>query len=189
MGNDEGDTRTRTNQTAAARMRLLTAEHLTPTRGAPTHGRTATMAHSPAPVDLDTVDYLSAARTEAITFTRRHAPDAGPAPADAADVYAWMDEHTQTIQPAAQDQRRTLEIRHALEAHLRIDRDDSRGLIRRHRCPRCHCLGVVWSEPLQRAVCGSGRCVDNKARPSTWSVYQLAEARVADQNRMLRTAT
>lgn len=175
-----GDTSTDT-ALAGARMRLIRSEQLTPTRRPSTQPAARTRAaHSPAPVDLDTLDYLTATVDEVITTTYAANPAAGPAPADTDELYTWYAEHTTDVTGG---QRRALDAmiwRQSLEHALRLDDERVvRTVIRPHACERCDRWGLFWDAKEWRIKCTYNKCVDDQGRPTRWTLAQLAEQHVA----------
>lgn len=171
-----------TTTTAATRMRLIRTDQLASTssrRSDEPSGRTRS-THAPTPVNLATVDYLTAAVDEVVTATRAANPDAGPPPADRAEIYTWMRQHTAGADQTRQQVIAALELRQSLQHALRLGDDrDLKAIIRTAPCPRCRTWGRQWDARSQRVVCLNLRCVDDKGRPSSWTLQQVAEEHVA----------
>lgn len=179
MGNGADDT----TVTAERRMRLIRNEFTTRARSTDPGPRTRA-PHSPSPIDLDILDHVTRSVAEIVTHTRAVAPDAGPAPADAAKVYAWMRDHTAHLDETRQRVRDTLVFRQSLEHAVRMGDEKA---IRRERCPGCECWGLFWRAAAKRAVCVNRYCVDDMGRPSVWTLAQLAQHHMAQIPRRAAT--
>ena len=107
-----------TASTSAARLRLLQEEMALPRRGAEPGMPRATAVFPPAPVNLGLLAHIQRSVTELVHETRAVAPDAGPAPAEASAVYAWMTAHTSHLDDARAQYRQAVVYRQGLEHAL-----------------------------------------------------------------------
>lgn len=164
-----------TINTAAARLRQLHTDITALHRPAGDTTRTPTRVHAPAPLDLDILDHMVAARDEVISHTRAHKQDAPAAPADDT-IYAWMDANTAHLDDAKRRAGRALVVRQSME-HALLAGDET--VVRREPCPRCACWGLSWQSGPQYAVCLNRRCAALGGGPSTWSLAQLAHHHTA----------
>ena len=171
--------------TAAAGLRALQNDLTQPrTRSAGTPGRSATTVHPAAPIDLGLLDHIERHAGEVRAWTREVAPAAGPAPREADELYAWMGEHTASLDEGIARVRDAMLHRHKLSHALAAGNEK---VIRRESCPGCGCWGLVWRATTRRAVCPVRSCRDARGRPSSWTVQQLAESAVGRTT--LRRAT
>jgi hypothetical protein len=167
----------RTDAAAAAQSLELLAAYF---RQHPATGRSlraAPTATASAPLDLGAVDHIAATVAEIADYTRQIAPDAGPLPEEARDVYRWMIEHTQAAPEAVQFQRDVLVYRQHLEHSLRMG---EKSVIRPHRCPACRTMGLFWRPAARRALCTNRRCLNADGTSRMWTLHQLAHEHVQE---------
>lgn len=161
--------------TAAARLRLIQSGDCTTPRRDPGERRAPASPYSPALIDLNIFDYMRASVDEVIAHTRAEAPQAPPAPAEAAGVYGWMREHTEHLDTERRLAAEVLVYRQGLEHALAMGQ---RGVIQPHPCPACGCYGLQWQSVMRRAVCVYKRCPDDNGRARTFTLTQLARQHV-----------
>lgn len=171
--------------TAAARLRLIQQDFTTPRRD-PSERRAPASPHSPALIDLGIFDYMRASVDEVITHTRAEAPQAPPAPAEAAGVYGWMREHTEHLEPERRLDAEAIVYRQSLEHALAMGQ---RGVVQPHPCPACGCYGLQWQTAMRRAVCVYKPCHGENGRPRTYTLAQLAHQHVKAREISSRRAT
>ncbi|MCF0086640.1 MULTISPECIES: hypothetical protein [unclassified Streptomyces] len=167
----------RTDAAAAAQSLHLLAAYF---RQHPATGpslRAAPTATASAPLNLGAVDHITAAVTEVADYTRQAAPDAGPLPEEARDVYRWMIENTSAAPEAVQFQRDVLIYRQHLEHALRMG---DKAVIRPHRCPACRTFGLLWRAPAGKALCTNRKCVAGDGTSRMWTLHQLAHEHVQE---------
>lgn len=167
-----------------------------PVTGPEGHSYTAFQAHtpiavSPLPFNADVVDHIDAAVAEVVHHTRSVNPDAGPVPGHVAGVYAWAREHTEDADLLAQQRRDTIEHRHLLEHAIRAG---DTSVVRPHRCPGCHTLGLMWprgiTDPKGKAMCVNRHCANaNGGVTRRWSLAELAYEHVAAEKKLRACAT
>ncbi|MFJ2279177.1 hypothetical protein ACIOEZ_34075 [Streptomyces sp. NPDC087866] len=172
--------------TTEKRLRLLQAEFTQHEKTGPGDGRSATLVHGAPPVDLGTLDYMRSAVAEVVTHTQAVAPNAGPAPADQADVYRWSRESTEHLDIGPQLVREAIIYRQGLEHALAMGDTDA---VRTHPCPGCGCWGLYWRAAAKRAVCVNRRCTDKDGVASTWTLARIAQQYIAAQESASRRAT
>ena len=183
--------------TAAARLHELHRyfrEH--PVRGAEGHSYTAGRARTPAstsPVPYDTavVEHITASVAEVAAHTRKVNPDAGQLPAHVADVYAWARANIQHAPAIEQQHQAVIEARQGLEHAIAAG---DHKVVRPHRCPACHTLGVHWPEgvrdPKARAMCLNVHCANaNNGTHRRWSLARLAYEHVTFEKTLRDCAT
>jgi hypothetical protein len=173
-------------QRAAISLRLLAAG-LTelPARPSDPPGRTRS-PHGSLPIHAGILDYMARSRDEVVEHARSAVPAdqmQRPIPREHEQVYAWLDEHTPYLDPAARKVAEAIEYRQALEHGLRA-RDTT--VIRKERCPSCRCWSLTWRAAEQRAVCFNGHdTLGGRAR--RYTLAELAEKAV--ENLTIRAAT
>lgn len=168
-----GDTDT---ATAAARLRLIADEFTAPTRSvSSTTARPQARADSPAPLDLGVLDYMQAAVAEVVTHTRAAAPEAGPAPAEAHAVYAWMREHTAHLEDERQRAGEAIVLRQALEHALAMGDEKA---VRSLPCPGCGCWGLFWRPATRKVVCVNRYCTDSAGAGRSFTLAHLAQQQI-----------
>lgn len=139
------------------------------------------------PLNLATLDYVTATVQEVVQHTRAANPDAGPLPARVEAVYDWCREHTQHTDQATAQRLETLEYRHRLEHALRAGDDK---VVRPHRCPACGTVGLHWQQADQRARCLNRHCARRNGGVSrSWSLARLAYEYVASKKHLKDCAT
>jgi hypothetical protein len=185
-----------TTEPAAARLRLLQDEFLTP--GSARRDIRVTSSTEPAaPLRLAIYDHIKATVDEIADMTRhvRATAPATPRPAAAHLVYDWMVRETAHLDEHVQRARDALIYRQSLEHAILIGET---GVIRRHPCPACDTWGLTWDRdragadqgdgatgPRGVVVCLNRYCADDDGAASTWTLAQLADDHVA---RRIRTA-
>lgn len=174
------------DDTTAQRLRLIQAEFTQHVRTGPGDGRSATLVHGAAPLDLDTLDYMVAAVEEVVTHTRTAAPDAGRFTGDAVEVYDWAREHTAHLADERQQAREALIYRQGLEHAIAAG---NTAVIRTHFCPECGCLGLYWRATAGKAVCVNHYCTDENGLANAWSLARLARHHIAAKETVSRRAT
>lgn len=150
-----------------------------PRSGGPTHPE--------APLDLDIIDHITASVREVrdhVTATRTE--DAGPLPANVADVYDWWRASTPSLDAERIIARETVICRQDLE-HAILAGDTK--VVRKHPCPACGCLGLFWRRAEERAVCAYSECRDEDGLARVWELKHLAYEHVARQKMLKATAT
>jgi hypothetical protein len=179
MGDDNADS-------AASRLRYLNTYLLEHPVTGPTEGHSPT-PNPGTPLRLATVDYVHASVREVAEYTYSANPHAGPMPTRADAVYDWCREHTEHTDKAVQFRRDMLEYRHLLE-HAIAAGDTS--VVRPHRCPDCHTVGLFWRDDIKKAMCVNRRCAKaNGGLHRTHSLARLAFERVALENILAACAT
>lgn len=174
----QGDT---SRDTAAARLRDLTAyfrEH--PVSG-PTEGRTPTRT-AKVPLSLATLDHINASVAEVIDHTRTANPHAGPAPSRADAVYDWARQHTRLADDTVRQRTEVIEYRQYLEHAIRAG--DWRKVIRPQRCPECRTFGLMWRADMQAALCTNTRCVDEDGTSTTVTLARIAHQHVTSRKNL-----
>jgi hypothetical protein len=131
-----------------------------------------------APLNLRVVDHITASVQEITDYTHAVTPGAAPLPARVQDVYRWVVANTTTADEAVQQRRDTIVYRQSLEHALAMG---DIKVVRPHRCPACHGLGLMWQPSLQRAVCTSRRCLTRDGTSQKWTLARLAYEHVAGQ--------
>lgn len=174
--------------TTEKRLRLLAAEFTQHQKRGPGDGRTPTATEAPAPIDLNIVDHIRAAVHEIEQHTRAAdwARPAGPAPADAADVYAWAREHTAHLDQERQQAREAIIYRQGLEHAIAMGDTDA---VRTHPCPECGCWGLYWRTAARRAVCVNRRCTDKDGVANTWTLARIAQQHITAKETTSQRAT
>lgn len=182
-----GDQETAVAMRAALSLRYL-ADSQTPLRARPQGPSGHTRPSAPAaPIHVGILDHMTASRTELVEHARAAIPAdevRRPVPREAAEVYAWYEEHTPYLDAAARRAGEAIMYRQALEHALR-NRDLT--VIRKERCPSCRCFSLVWYAALGVAACVNERDLGGDGRPRRYSLAQLAEKAVEDSP--MRAAT
>ena len=169
---------------AAARLQHLQTYYREHPVTGPLEGHT-TLVHPGAPLSLGTLDHITASVREVAEHTRALNPHAGPVPEAAAAVYDWAREHTEHADPIDRERGEVIEYRQMLEHAVRAG---DIKVIRRHRCPKCRCWGLMWLGEAQRAVCTNTECVDRDGFSNQFSLSRLATEHVASRKN-LRTVS
>lgn len=176
-----------TTAAAARRMRLLTDDLARPRSGPRDANRgqvrTSQPTHARPPMHLGILDHVRRSVDEVITHTRAENPDAGPAPADPSQVYAWSRDRTAHCADEQQKVREAIVYRHSLEHSLRAGDED---VVRPIRCPNCQCLSLFWRARQQRVVCLYQRCSPDGV-PRVWTLAQLAQHQIEKKPRRAAT--
>lgn len=154
--------------------------HSRPADGQPAAGPAA---HSPSLVNLGVLEQMERAYREVVEETRLVAPQAGPAP-HGPGVYGWMEDYTAGLADQRAQVRAAMVYRHSLQHALAAGRV---LVIRRESCPACGCWSLIWDKDRQRAACGVRLCVDERGRPSVWTLAQLAEKAVEETSERVAT--
>ena len=168
-----------------------------PVTGPEGHSYTAFRARTPAagsPILYDTTvsEHITNAVTEIVTHTRAANPDAGPLPTRTADVYAWARDNMQHAPDVEQQRQAVIEARHRLE-HAITAGDTT--VVRPHRCPACHTIGLHWPREAGRntrakAVCVNLNCAAaNGGMHRRWSLEALACEQVRVEKMLRECAT
>jgi hypothetical protein len=124
---------------------------------------------------------------EVVQHTRTANPEAGPAPSRADAVYDWCREHTQHSDETVRQRTATIEYRQYLE-HA-IQAGDVK-VVRRHRCPSCGTVGLLWQRHTQRAVCVNRHCARRNSGVSrSWTLANLAYEYIASKKSLKECAT
>lgn len=139
-----------------------------------------------APANLTLVDHLDSSVREVVDDARALNPQAGPLPANLADVYDWYREQTQHAPEDAQQHRDTVIYRQYLEHAIAMGDTD---VIPPHRCPGCGTFGLVWRGSDRRAVCLNRRCLTRRGMTRTWSLGKLAYEHVMVEKTLRDCAT
>ncbi|RSS35232.1 hypothetical protein [Streptomyces sp. WAC08241] len=174
---------------AANALRILRTEYLAPSGTRRTGRRTATATEAQAPLNLELVDYMTQAVTEAVETTkelRAGQPVTAPPPADAEDVYRWMVEETANLDEERQKARDALIYRQGLE-HAILMGDHK--VVRPHPCRRCHTYGLHWDRDNEVVACLNEHCADNNGEPTTWTLEQVARHYINRRTRAAVRAT
>ncbi|WP_329047016.1 hypothetical protein [Streptomyces sp. NBC_01422] len=174
------------DDTTERRLRLLQAEFTQHQRRGPGDGRTATQVEAPAPIDLGTLDYMTAAVTEVVQHTHAAAPDAGPYRGSVEQVYDWAREHTAGLDEHRQQARETLIYRQGLEHALAMG---DTLVVRKHPCPQCGCYGLYWRPETGKAGCVNHYCVDDDGVSHSWTLQHLAHQHIASKSALSARAT
>jgi hypothetical protein len=137
------------------------------------------------------LDYIDRSVAEVVQHTRTINPDAGPLPAQVADVYDWCRQHTEHAPDIDQQRIRALEIRHRLEHAVRAG---DALVVRPLRCPLaaggCGTVGLLWQPRLWRAVCANVRCArTNHGTHREWKLAELAYEQAAIEKSLRDCAT
>lgn len=171
-----------TQDTAAARLKHLNEffrEH--PVTG-PSIGHAPSRSAS-APLSLGTLSHVHASVREVIEHTMDVNPDAPMPPSRADAVYDWSRKHTANAPEAERQRAETIEYRQYLEHAIRAG---DVKVIRPHRCPECRCLGLMWQDDMQRALCTNSACVDGSGFSHTFTLSQLATEYIERQKNVRR---
>lgn len=149
------------------------------------------VAASPLPFDAAVVDHIDAAVAEVVDHTRSVNPDAAPLQGHVAGVYGWAWENTEGAAEMHRQRLETIEYRHRLEHAIRAG-DNS--VVRPHRCPACHTLGLMWpqgvTDPKGRAMCVNRHCANaNGGQSHRWTLARLAYEHVAFEKTLRECAT
>jgi hypothetical protein len=176
--------------TAASRLHQLATYLLEHPVTGPS-ARTATSTTPKAPMNLGMLDYIDRSVAEVVQHTRTVNPDAGPLPAQVADVYDWCRQHTEHAPDIDQQRIRALEIRHRLEHAVRAG---DALVVRLIRCPLaaggCGTLGLHWQPRLWRAACVNIRCARaNHGTHREWKLAELAYEQAAIEKSLRDCAT
>jgi hypothetical protein len=182
------------DSTAARRLRLLQRELLDPERQVERihtncGARCCTSpraAHPGSPLNIAAVDYFGAAVQEVVSHTRAAVPEAGPLPAEAADIYGWMREHTAHLDDHRQTAGEQIVYRQSLEHAIAMGDDK---VVRRHPCPACGCYGLFWQQARRAAVCVNHLCTDDDGVSRAWPLKRLAREHIASQKMLKKRAT
>lgn len=192
-----------TTESAAAMLRLLQDEFLTP--GSPRRDiRVAQSTEPAAPLRLAIYDHIKATGDEiaGLTESLRAAAPTTPRPAEADRVYAWMVAETAHLEAEVQLARDAVIYRQGLEHAILMGETK---VIRRHACPACDTWGLMWDRdrytatgagpdeeptgPRGAVVCLNRYCADDDGAATTWTLAQLAEDHVARRTRTAARAT
>ncbi|MFD5899079.1 hypothetical protein [Streptomyces sp. NPDC060366] len=181
MGNtDNGDAADRLRTLEGRIWRFPTGSvNKLPRSGGPTHPE--------APLDLDIIDHITASVREAQDHvSANRTENAGPMPANVADVYDWWRASTPSLDAERTLAREAVIYRQGLE-HA-IQAGDTK-VVRKHPCPECGCWGLFWRRPEKRAVCANRDCRDEDGLARMWELKHLAHEHVTRQKMLKATAT